>query len=301
MLNQHITFSVTSPSSIQAIVQRLTGVTSCNINIKQLTSSSLLSDFFNLLIYISSFLQPQILQPVNPCLNVHPHQGRPVKTPLIVGHSDLMRSSSQGGAHPDADRSVKRLMADVSGPANPNELSHLLSTHLRCPGSVALEGVTAKDSPASTAQSAAQHEPRAPAVILQNSVTPRPAGTTCPRMLQQPRLHKRVSLPALKSGSTGGFASLKPGCSLGPLANRTKQLPPPSRGLPCFNAGPQVQASSLCHTSLLQPRRASDHFRDPLCTNSSLEEPYQRTLRDAGSTKILIPLSRSSLPKPKNP
>uniref|UniRef100_A0A3Q1I882 Coiled-coil serine-rich protein 2a n=1 Tax=Anabas testudineus TaxID=64144 RepID=A0A3Q1I882_ANATE len=244
---------------------------------------------------------PQILQPVNPCLNVHPHQGRPVKTPLIVGHSDLMRSSSQGGAHPDADRSVKRLMADVSGPANPNELSHLLSTHLRCPGSVALEGVTAKDSPASTAQSAAQHEPRAPAVILQNSVTPRPAGTTCPRMLQQPRLHKRVSLPALKSGSTGGFASLKPGCSLGPLANRTKQLPPPSRGLPCFNAGPQVQASSLCHTSLLQPRRASDHFRDPLCTNSSLEEPYQRTLRDPGSTKILIPLSRSSLPKPKNP
>lgn len=265
------------------------------------TPSLVYTHFSILLKYLFSFLQPQILQPFNLCLNEHPHQGRLVKTPLIAGHSDLIRSRSEEGTHKDADRSVERLMADVSGPANPNELSHLVSTHLRCPGSVAPEGVTAKDSPASAAQSAAQHVWRAPVVMLQNSVTPRPAGSTCPRMLQQPRLHKRVSLPALKSGSTGGFASLKPGCSLGPLANRTKQLPPPSRGLPCFDAGPQVQAQSLCHTSLLQPHRASDHCRDPLCINSSLEEPKQGTLKDPGSAKMLIPLRSSSLPKPKIP
>ncbi len=192
-------------------------------------------------------------------------------------------------------------MADVSGPADPDELSHLLSNHLHRLGSGAPQGVTARDCPASAAQSAAQHEWRAPAVILQNSAPPKSAGSTCPRMLQPPRLHKRVSLPALKPGSTGGFASLKPGCSLGPLAYRTKQLPPPSRGLPCFNAGPQVQARSLCRTSLPQPRRGSEPCRDLRCTNTSLEESDQGTLKDPGSTKILIPLSRSCLPKPKIP
>lgn len=203
--------------------------------------------------------------------------------------------------HTDADRPLEDLMADVSGPANPDKLSHLLSTHLRRPGSGAPQGVTAGDSPASAAQSAAQHERRAPAAIPQSSVTPKSAGSTSPRMLQPPRLHKRVSLPSLKPGGTGGFASLKPGCSLGPLVNRTKQLPPPSRGLPCFNAGPQVQAPSLCRTSLLQPRRASEPCRDPRCSNSSLEESDQGTHKDPGSAKILIPLSRSCLPKPKIP
>lgn len=192
-------------------------------------------------------------------------------------------------------------MADVSGPAGPDKLTHLPSTNLHCPGSWAPQGITARDSPASAAQSAAQRERRAPTVMLQNSVTPRPAGSTCPRMLQPPRLRKRVSLPALKPGGTGGFASLKPGCSLGPLANQTKQLPPPSRGLPCFNTGPQVQAPSLCRTSLLQPRRASEPCSNPRCTSSSLEEPSKGTLKDPGSTTTLIPLSRSCLPKPKIP
>lgn len=248
--------------------------------------------------YLSSSLQPQILQPFNPCLNEHLHQARLVKTPPTEGRSDLTRSRPEEGTHIDADHP---LGADTPGLAAPGELNLLLGTHLHRPGSGAPQGVTTRDSPASAAQSAAQHEPRAPAVTLQNSVTPRSAGSTCPRMLLPPRLHKRVSLPALKPGGTGGFASLKPGCPLGPLANRTKQLPPPSRGLPCFNAGPQVQARSLCRTSLLQPRRASEPCRDPRCTNSSLEEPDQGTLKDSGSAKILIPLSRSFLPKPKIP
>ncbi|CAK6953034.1 serine-rich coiled-coil domain-containing protein 2 [Scomber scombrus] len=244
---------------------------------------------------------PQILQPFNPCLNEPLHQGRLVKTPPTEGHSDLTGNSTEGGAHTDADCCVEGRMVNVSGPADPNKLSYLLSTHLHRPSSGTPQGVTARDSPVAAAQPAAQLEWRAPAVILQNSVSPRFAGSTGPRMLQPPRFHKTVSLPALKPGGTSGFASLKAGCSSGPVVNRTKQLPPPSRGLPCFNAGPQVQIPSLCRTSLLQPRRVSQPFRDPRYTSSSLEEPNQGKLKDPGSTKILIPLSRSCLPKPKIP
>lgn len=190
-------------------------------------------------------------------------------------------------------------MANASGPAGPDKLTHLPGTKLHRLGSGAPQGITARDTPASAAQSAAQRERRAPAVVLQNSITPRSAGSTCPRMLQPPRLHKCVSLPALKPGGAGGSGSLKPGCSPGPLANQTKQLPPPSRGLPCFNAGPQVQAPSLCRTSLLQPRRISEPRRDPPSTGSSPEEPNWGTLKDPGSPKIPNPLSRSCLPKPK--
>ncbi|XP_035519304.1 serine-rich coiled-coil domain-containing protein 2 isoform X2 [Morone saxatilis] len=242
---------------------------------------------------------PQILQPFNPCLSEHLHQGRLVKTPPTEGHNDLTRSGLEEGTRIDADHPLENLTADVSGPAD--KLSRPLSTHLHHQGSGAPQGVNARVRPASAAQSAAQHEWKAPAVILQNSIPPRSAGSTCPRMLQPPRLHKRVSLPALKPGGTGGFASLKPGGSLGPLANRTKQLPPPTRGLPCFNTGPQVQARSLCRTSLFQPRRASEPCRDPRGTNCSLEEPNQGTFKDPGSAKILIPLSHSYLPKPKIP
>lgn len=253
------------------------------------------------MIRLSSSLQPQILQPFNPCLSEHLHQGRPVKTPPTEGHSDLTKGKPEEETHIDADCSLEDLMADVSRPADPNKLSHLLSTHLHCPGFGTSQGVNARDSPASAAQSAAQHEWRAPAAILQKSVTPRSAGLTCPHMLQPLRLPKRVSLPALKPGGTSGFASLKPGCSFGPLASHTKQLPPPSRGLPSFNAGPQVQPRSPSRISLLQPRRTSKPCRDPRGINSSLEEPDQGTPKDPGSAKILIPLSRSCLPKPKIP
>ncbi|KAM9345518.1 uncharacterized protein ccser2a [Symphorus nematophorus] len=245
---------------------------------------------------------PQILQPFNPCLREHLHQGKLVKTPPTEGRSDLTRNRPQEETHIDADCPHEDLRADAFGPADPDELSHLLSTHLHRPGSGTPREVNTRDSPASAAQFGAQHEQRAPAVVQQNSVTPTSAGLSCPRMLQPPRLHKRVSLPALKSGATGsGFASLKPGCSSGPVANRTKQLPPPSRGLPCFNAGPQVQPRSLRRTSLLQPRRASEPCRDLQGTGSSLEEPDQGTRKDPRSAKILIPLGRSCLPKPKIP
>ncbi|KAM9847782.1 serine-rich coiled-coil domain-containing protein 2 [Aulostomus maculatus] len=240
---------------------------------------------------------PQILQPFNPCLNEHFHQGRLVKTPPTEGRSDLAKRSAEGGANVDADCPLEGLTADVSAPADPNQLTHLLSTHLQRPGSGIPQKVTARDSPASPAPSAAQRVWRADAGMLQNSATPRSAASACPRMLQPPRFHKPVCLPAVGSGGTGGFATLKTGCSLGPLANRTKQLPPPSRGLPCFNTGPQVQVPSLIRTSLLPSRRTSESFRDSSCT--SLEQPNQGTPKDPGSAKS--PLSRSCLPKPKIP
>ncbi|XP_076599219.1 serine-rich coiled-coil domain-containing protein 2 isoform X1 [Chaetodon auriga] len=243
---------------------------------------------------------PQILQPFNHCLREHLHQGRRVKTPPTEGRSDLTRNTPKEGTHIDAACPLQDPMEYVCGSAVPDELSHLLSTHLHLPGTGAPQGVNARDSPASAAQPATQREWRAPAGILQNSVTPTSASSASPRMLQPPRLHKRVSLPALKPGAAGGFVSLKPGCSLGPLANRTKQLPPPSRGLPCFNGGPQVQPRSLCRTTLVQPRR-SEPCSDPRGINSSLEEHDQQRLKDPGSAKILIPVNRSCLPKPKIP
>uniref|UniRef100_A0A665W0F2 Coiled-coil serine-rich protein 2a n=1 Tax=Echeneis naucrates TaxID=173247 RepID=A0A665W0F2_ECHNA len=175
---------------------------------------------------------------------------------------------------------------------------HLLNTQLQCLGTRAPWAVNGRDSPASAAHSAAQHEWKAPAVMLQNSVTPGAAGSSCPSMLQPPRFQKRIS-PALKPGVTSGFASLKQGSFLGP--NQTKQLPPPSRGLPCFNTGSQVQALSLRRTSLLQPCRASDPCRAPQCTKSSPVEPDQSMLKNLGSAKTLIPLSRLGPPKPKIP
>lgn len=198
-------------------------------------------------LYLSSSLQPQILQRFKPFLSEHLHQGKPVKTPPTEGRNDLITSRPEEQTLFCADSSVEDLMADVSRPANPNKPSPLISTHLHCPGVWALQGVNARDSPTS-----------APALIPQNSVTPRSAASSCPRMLQPLRLHKDLSLPALKPGGTGGFSSLKLRSSFGP---QTNQLPPPSRGLPSFNAGHQVQLRSLGRTSQLQPRRTS---RPPL-------------------------------------
>ncbi|XP_029377139.1 serine-rich coiled-coil domain-containing protein 2 isoform X2 [Echeneis naucrates] len=241
---------------------------------------------------------PQILQPFNPCPNEHLHQGRVVKRLPTADHSDLMKSRADKGTHTGVDHPVDALMAEVPSPVDPNTLSHLLNTQLQCLGTRAPWAVNGRDSPASAAHSAAQHEWKAPAVMLQNSVTPGAAGSSCPSMLQPPRFQKRIS-PALKPGVTSGFASLKQGSFLGP--NQTKQLPPPSRGLPCFNTGSQVQALSLRRTSLLQPCRASDPCRAPQCTKSSPVEPDQSMLKNLGSAKTLIPLSRLGPPKPKIP
>ncbi|KAM4607438.1 serine-rich coiled-coil domain-containing protein 2 [Polymixia lowei] len=210
------------------------------------------------------------------------------------------------GAHIDADSVSGAPTADASGSAGPlapdlDRLSLLLSTQLHLLdhlGSGAQQGGTASDSPPSASHSGTVPERRASAEALQCSGAPRTVGAACPRMLQPPRLHRRVSVPALPPGNAGGSAPLKSGGSFGSLANhRTKQLPPPSRGLPCFNAGPRAQAPNLGHTSLPQPRAAG--YSNAATPKPSPEEPGPAQLRDAGAAGVLIGSSHSRLPKPK--
>lgn len=160
---------------------------------------------------------------------------------------------------------------------DPDRLSHLLSAQLQwseTPGGdgASPQGETDGDGAVLKAQCGHQ----APAANTESSAL------TCPRVLQPPRLHKRVSLPALKPGGAGGR----------PLWSR-QLLPPPSRGLPCFNTGPQVPAPSVIRTSVLQPNR------DLQSTEPSPEQLSQGKLRQPATLKIPIPASRSCLPKPK--
>lgn len=231
----------------------------------KLCSPEMLYCSFRILIHLSSSLQPQILQPFSPHLSAHLHQGRAVKSPPTEGHSDLRKSRPGRETHTDADTPDGDLLVDRSGPVDPHKLSGLINTRLRCLGASVEENTS--DGPGSGAHS----EWRAPTTMLQKSVTPRAAASTCPRLLQPLRLQKRVSLPALKPGATGGVSSLKSGSSLAPLANQPRQLPPPSRGLPSFHAEPQVHPRSPCGTSLLQPRRTSRPPRDARGTSSSLD------------------------------
>ncbi|XP_063047385.1 serine-rich coiled-coil domain-containing protein 2 [Engraulis encrasicolus] len=92
-----------------------------------------------------------------------------------------------------------------------------------------------------------------------------------PRVLQPPRVHKRVSIPLLLPGETASASvslseslpSLRSSSSSAPPLKASlcssslnlrqlRQLPPPSRGLPCFNAGPQALGPSLGSMVMVQ-------------------------------------------------
>lgn len=205
--------------------------------------------------FVVFFPQHRMLHPFNPCLNEQPHQENLIKTPPTEGHSKLTRSTSEETTCKDNDRPLEATKVDVSGAAGSDKLSHLPKTNLRCPRSCTPQGITGIVGPPSAPQSASQLGRRAPAVTAQDSDAPTSAR---PRMLQSPRIHKQLSLPESDSRATLGFTSLKSGHSFGPLAHQTKQLPPPTRGLPCFNAKPRGEAPKLCQTSLLQPLRTSE-------------------------------------------
>ncbi|KAM8852286.1 serine-rich coiled-coil domain-containing protein 2 isoform 1-T3 [Synchiropus picturatus] len=212
---------------------------------------------------------PHLLQPFNPqCLSERFHQERLVSCLPTEGHNDLALNSTVGGA--TSDESLEGFMAEACSRADPNELSHQLSTHLQWQSAGTRQKVTVKD-----AEGSASH--------------------ARPRLLQPPRLHKRVSLPTLKPGGMGGAPS--PGSPSGQFASRTKQLPPPSRGLPCFNAGPQLQLPCQSRPSLLQPRRAAELFRNSRST--STEDSNQPGFIGNGSTKLAPSLRHTGLPKPK--
>ncbi|XP_042565553.1 serine-rich coiled-coil domain-containing protein 2 isoform X1 [Clupea harengus] len=118
-----------------------------------------------------------------------------------------------------------------------------------------------------------------------------------PRVLQPPRIHKRVSIPVLMQGdarvsSDMARPSLKPGSTVNP--RQLKQLPPPSRGLPCFNTGPQAMGPSLAAMLLGQPKPLGLR-RDPT--------PIQGE-KDTGlipRTRTLVPINLSTrFPKQPN-
>lgn len=112
---------------------------------------------------------------------------------------------------------------------DPEELSRLLSTHLR------IQDNNENDSPGAGEQIARPTPESHQNKLLQ---TPHPSSFFSPRVLQPPRLHKRVTLPALSIGGGSG-SNPKPRRSM----NHTAQQlfpPPPSRGLPCFSAGNHI-------------------------------------------------------------
>lgn len=160
---------------------------------------------------------------------------------------------------------------------DPERLSHLLSAQLQWPEEPGGDGASPwEQTDGAGAVLKAQCEPSALAANMESSAL------TCPRVLQPPRLHQRVSLPALQPGGADGR----------PLWNR-QLLPPPSRGLPCFNTGLQVPVPSVIRTSVLQPHRDLPH------TEPSPDQLSQGKLRQPATLKIPIPASRSCLPKPK--
>ncbi|XP_036816110.1 uncharacterized protein LOC110502513 isoform X2 [Oncorhynchus mykiss] len=242
---------------------------------------------------------PQI-QPSSPSHHEHLTQERLVKTAHTEGHSDPQRGrrTREDGSHcTDSDPPTGSLAMGVDTPPvpDPDELSVLLSTqlnkHIReWPGTTPspTQGLAAASSPTPRALSRPEGGQRASPLG--------PQGPGCPRILQPPRLHKRVSILALPQGGTNGSLLRSESSAL--LANhRTKQLPPPSRGLPCFNSGPQAVSPSLDHGVLAKPhalgvRRDLGRTSPP---SPNLEMPDLGLLR----ARVLVPPSHSRIPMPK--
>ncbi|XP_038846487.1 proline-rich transmembrane protein 1-like [Salvelinus namaycush] len=243
--------------------------------------------------------RPQI-QPSSPSHHEHLTQERLVKTAHTEGHSDPQRGrrTRGDGSHcTDSDTPTGSPAMGVDTPPvpYPDELSVLLSTQLN---NHVREGPGASPSPTQGLAAASRPTPGAlsrPEGGQQASPLG-PQGPGCPRILQPPRHHKRVSIPALPQGGTNG-SLLRSGSSALLANHRTKQLPPPSRGLPCFNSGPQAVSPSLDHGVLAKPRALG--VRRELGRTSppspSLEMPDLGLLR----ARVLVPPSLSFIPMPK--
>ncbi|XP_061645581.1 serine-rich coiled-coil domain-containing protein 2 isoform X1 [Phyllopteryx taeniolatus] len=170
------------------------------------------------------------------------------------------RSDQTRGARAsvDADAPLDGLASNVSAPADPSELSHPRT--IQC------------------SSSGVQCERQGPAAMSHDSVAPASA------------YREGASRPATKP--------LRQLSSLKPLASRSRQLPPPSRGLPCFNNGPRQQIPSVCRTSPLQPHRISEPHAVPHGGVNS-ENSDRGSLKEPA--KMIAASGRSCLPKPKIP
>lgn len=161
-------------------------------------------------------------------------QGKLARTVPTGGHSD---ACTEGKRTPMSCPPVpctnpipppaRDLHVESKSLPDPEELSWLLSTHLRI-----------QDTNESDSQGASDQIARPTPESHHKKLLQRPHTLSfSPRVLQPPRLHKRVSLPALPIGGGSG-SNPKPGPSVNHKAHQL--LPPPSRGLPCYSAGNHV-------------------------------------------------------------
>ncbi|XP_018605099.2 serine-rich coiled-coil domain-containing protein 2 isoform X1 [Scleropages formosus] len=221
---------------------------------------------------------PQILQSSNPaCYNELLPQERlariaPTEDPSDGAIATRVESLAQGPAPSppvsDTAPAVKPAAA-VSPVSDADELSLLLCTHLKIDDPVvSVDGSRA----ATTAEKSLS--PGAGTLSDEKEAEPaeRPTPGGRPRVLQPPRFHKRVSIPALPlQGVVFSKSVIAEGM----------QLPPPSQGLPCFSSG----------------ARAPAPFRHPRtfgCSGGHCLEEAERSTPAA-----VFQSNHSRLPKPK--
>lgn len=172
-------------------------------------------------------LQPQILQPISHTPNDSLIQERVARTAPTGDRSDAWPAAEMSFA--SCTSVLPSLAPRISGVPHkesrslpdPEELSQLLSTHLRI-----------QDNHKSDSQQNGEHVVRSTPHNRHNNVQRTSPSFFSPRVLQGPRLHRRVTLSALPQGG-GREANPK----LAPNAMNATQLPPPSRGLPCVSSG----------------------------------------------------------------
>lgn len=177
--------------------------------------------------------KPQILQPICHIPNEPLIQGRLARTVPTGGRSDACAE----GESPPTPRVPAPCADPILPPArdprveskslpDPEEMSRLLSTHLR------IQDNNESDSPGAGEQIARPTPESHQNKLLQ---TPHPLSLFSPRVLQPPRLHRQVTLSALPVGGCSG-SNPKPRLLVNYKAQQQLPPPPPSRGLPCFSA-----------------------------------------------------------------
>ncbi|XP_048125240.1 serine-rich coiled-coil domain-containing protein 2 isoform X1 [Alosa alosa] len=223
---------------------------------------------------------PPVLQPSSTSPS-RPHTtGSLARTAHTGDRSDLrpagVESHGQSASTLELDGAVTTALRSLP---DPEELSVLLSRHLKIHDSEA----PPPSRPRSLGHPPSLERPPGEGALQgSRSLTQLPLS---PRVLQPPRVHKRVSIPVLTQGDSSRASSdcvAKPSLKPGFAANsrQLKQLPPPSRGLPCFNSGPQGGGPSLATMLLGQPkplglRREPTHIQVEKDTGLS---PRTRTL-----------------------
>ncbi|KAL4640140.1 serine-rich coiled-coil domain-containing protein 2-like, partial [Arapaima gigas] len=225
---------------------------------------------------------PQILQPPIACPSMHLASGRLTKTTSAEDSSDIPRAASVDGL--PRSSSSSSTSADASPAIGLVPESRNLKTHL---------GVEQAGTPASTPEVTEATRPPGPVAII-----PSPP---CGPHADVRHLHFCTERASVRT--------LLPGCPASttrtPQRNRTmvdiarphtraivqpttKQLLPPSRGLPCFSSGPPASSASSLNPSTLRPARPRGHREGSGGSEGGLAK-----------TRGVAPLTQSRLPKPK--